>query len=34
MNDAGTGFGFPAVKGWDPVSGVGTPNFAVLKEKI
>merc|ERR1712048_1234090 len=23
--------GFPAVKGWDAVTGVGTPNFAALK---
>ncbi|KAJ3551202.1 hypothetical protein NM688_g4844 [Phlebia brevispora] len=23
--------GFPATKGWDPVTGLGTPNFAALK---
>ena len=23
--------GFPASKGWDPVTGLGTPNFAALK---
>ncbi|RAO73388.1 uncharacterized protein BHQ10_009400 [Talaromyces amestolkiae] len=24
--------GFPAVKGWDPATGLGTPNYAKLKE--
>ncbi|KAI0085899.1 family S53 protease [Irpex rosettiformis] len=24
--------GFPAVKGWDPVTGLGTPNFAGLRK--
>ncbi|KAI0085901.1 family S53 protease-like protein [Irpex rosettiformis] len=24
--------GFPAVKGWDPVTGLGTPNFARLRK--
>jgi tripeptidyl-peptidase-1 len=23
--------GFPAAVGWDPVTGVGTPNYAKLK---
>lgn len=23
--------GFKAAKGWDPVTGLGTPNFAALK---
>eukprot|EP00467_Chlorarachnion_reptans_P001335 CAMPEP_0114510390 /NCGR_PEP_ID=MMETSP0109-20121206/13761_1 /TAXON_ID=29199 /ORGANISM="Chlorarachnion reptans, Strain CCCM449" /LENGTH=553 /DNA_ID=CAMNT_0001689693 /DNA_START=25 /DNA_END=1686 /DNA_ORIENTATION=+ len=26
--------GFPAAKGWDPVTGVGTPNFAKLKDAV
>ena len=26
--------GFPAAKGWDPVTGWGTPNFGVLKEMV
>jgi len=26
--------GFPAVKGWDPVTGLGTPNFLKLKELV
>ena len=24
--------GFQAVKGWDPVTGLGTPNFGLLKD--
>jgi len=24
--------GFKAVKGWDPVTGLGTPNFGLLKD--
>jgi tripeptidyl-peptidase-1 len=24
--------GFPAAPGWDPVSGLGTPNFAKLRD--
>ena len=24
--------GFTAVKGWDPVTGLGTPNFGLLKD--
>lgn len=26
--------GFPAAKGWDPVTGVGTPNFEKLKDAV
>ena len=26
--------GFPAAKGWDPVTGLGTPNFAVLSQVL
>jgi len=26
--------GFPAAEGWDPVTGVGTPNFAKLKSAV
>ena len=29
----GTG-GFEAVKGWDPVTGLGTPNFGLLKDLV
>merc|ERR1711953_1339863 len=25
--------GFPATKGWDPVTGLGTPNFEKLRER-
>lgn len=25
---------FPCAKGWDPVTGVGTANFAVLKNLV
>jgi tripeptidyl-peptidase-1 len=24
--------GFPAVKGWDPATGLGSPNYSKLKE--
>jgi tripeptidyl-peptidase-1 len=24
--------GFPAAKGWDPVTGVGTPNYTKMRE--
>jgi tripeptidyl-peptidase I len=24
--------GFQAIKGWDPVTGLGTPNFGLLKD--
>jgi len=27
-------FGFYASSGWDPISGLGTPNFAVLQEQV
>ncbi|KAF8260176.1 subtilisin-like protein [Lactarius quietus] len=26
--------GFPAIAGWDPVTGIGTPNFDILEEII
>ena len=26
--------GFTAVKGWDPVTGLGTPNFGLLKDLV
>ena len=29
-----TAAGFPAVKGWDAVSGFGTPSMAVLREVL
>jgi len=32
-NNPGCGTaGFTAVKGWDPVTGLGTPNFGLLKD--
>ena len=34
MNDEGTGIGFTAVAGWDPATGMGTPNYAALKEVV
>ncbi|KAF8257856.1 peptidase S8/S53 domain-containing protein [Lactarius quietus] len=27
------GLGFPALKGWDPVTGIGTPDFLKMKDK-
>ena len=34
-NNPGCGTpGFNATKGWDPVTGVGTPNFGKLKEIV
>ena len=30
----GWGRGFPAVKGWDPSSGLGTPNYEKLKAAV
>ncbi|KAG0092717.1 hypothetical protein BGZ93_000773 [Podila epicladia] len=26
--------GFPAVKGWDPITGLGTPNYAALRKVV
>jgi len=26
--------GFPAAKGWDPVTGVGTPNYEKLAQAV
>jgi len=34
FNSDGTPYGFHATKGWDPVTGVGTPNFAKLKVAV
>ena len=32
-NNPGCGMdGFKAIKGWDPVTGFGTPNFGLLKD--
>ena len=31
-NKACLGLGFNAVKGWDPVTGLGTPNFPKFRE--
>ena len=34
MNNANNKYGFTAIKGWDPASGVGTPNLAALKAAV
>ncbi|KAI0055948.1 family S53 protease [Artomyces pyxidatus] len=41
LNDVTTGSnpgcntsGFPAAEGWDPVTGLGTPNFAALRKAV
>ena len=34
MNNASNKYGFTAIKGWDPASGVGTPNLAALKTAV
>jgi tripeptidyl-peptidase I len=26
------GPGFPATKGWDPITGLGTPNYASMRK--
>jgi tripeptidyl-peptidase-1 len=26
--------GFPAVEGWDPITGLGTPKFAKLRDLL
>ena len=36
-SNTGCGFsdvGFSAVKGWDPVTGLGTPNYAALAKAV
>ena len=34
-NNPGCGTpGFEAVKGWDPLTGLGTPNFGLLKDIV
>ena len=30
----GKGHGFPAVAGWDPATGLGTPNYAALAKIV
>ena len=30
----GTFEGFPAVKGWDPVTGLGTPDYTALAKAV
>jgi tripeptidyl-peptidase I len=34
VNNGDYPLGFEAAKGWDPASGVGTPNFDLLKAKL
>lgn len=34
VNDGGYGVGFPATAGWDPASGMGTPNYEALKKLV
>lgn len=34
VNDGGFNFGFAAVEGWDPATGVGTPNYAKLEGRV
>ena len=34
INDMGTGKGFSAGKGWDPATGLGTPNFEEMKKAL
>lgn len=34
-SNPGTGFkGFKAIKGWDPATGVGTPDYSKLEEVV
>merc|ERR1712146_276578 len=33
-NDGGYRVGFTAAKGWDPASGMGTPNYTALKKVV
>ena len=33
-NNHGLRYGFTAVQGWDPASGVGTPNFAAMVKAL
>merc|ERR1712176_1565755 len=33
-NNAGSGAGFTAIKGWDAASGVGTPDYAKLAAAV
>jgi len=34
VNNGGTGAGFTAMKGWDPCTGVGTPNYIELQKHL
>jgi len=34
VNDGGYGIGFSATSGWDPASGMGTPNFEELRKVV
>ena len=34
VNAAGAGTGFSATKGWDPTTGIGTPNFNALSKLL
>ena len=33
-NNNGGKYGFTATKGWDPATGLGTPNYALLKKLV
>jgi len=33
-NDGGNTYGFTAIAGWDPATGVGTPNFALMEKAL
>ena len=32
--DGGSDFGYLSSKGWDPVTGLGTPNVGLMKEGL
>ena len=34
VNDGGFNWGFAATEGWDPATGVGTPDYAKLKGRV
>jgi len=34
VNDGGFDWGFEATEGWDPATGVGTPDYARLKGRV
>jgi len=33
-NDGGNTYGFTAIAGWDPATGVGTPNFSLMEKAL